>query len=134
MYSSMSASFIAPSPIARRAEKPVPTPKSMRPGARPFNVANARGDAVRGHEHAGAEADLRGLHRRRRHRDEGVGGDHLRVVEPGVREAELLGALRRLPRVAGAGDTDAEIHQRLPFSRAAHSIALCHHRGTEDTE
>ena len=37
----MSASFIAPSPIARRAEKPVPTPKSMRPGARPFNVANA---------------------------------------------------------------------------------------------
>ena len=41
IYSSISASFIAPSPIARRAEKPVPTPKSIRPGASPFNVANA---------------------------------------------------------------------------------------------
>ncbi len=37
----MSASFIAPNPIARRAENPVPTPKSMRPGARPFSVAKA---------------------------------------------------------------------------------------------
>ncbi len=37
----MSASFIAPSPIARRAEKPVPTPKSIRPGANWLSVANA---------------------------------------------------------------------------------------------
>ena len=37
----MSASFMAPRPMARRAEKPVPTPKSMRPGARPFSVAKA---------------------------------------------------------------------------------------------
>ena len=35
----MSASFIAPSPIARRAENPVPTPKSIRPGASRFKVA-----------------------------------------------------------------------------------------------
>ena len=28
-------------PIARRAEKPVPMPKSMRPGASPLSVANA---------------------------------------------------------------------------------------------
>jgi hypothetical protein len=39
--SSISASFIAPRPIARRAEKPVPTPKSIRPGARPLSVAKA---------------------------------------------------------------------------------------------
>jgi hypothetical protein len=32
---------MAPSPIARRAEKPVPTPKSMRPGAIAFRVAKA---------------------------------------------------------------------------------------------
>ena len=37
----MSASLTAPSPIARRAEKPVPMPKSIRPGASPFNVAKA---------------------------------------------------------------------------------------------
>src|SRR3954469_5833469 len=41
MYSSISASFIAPRPIARRAENPVPTPKSIRPGASPFSVAKA---------------------------------------------------------------------------------------------
>src|SRR6266446_6196043 len=41
MYSSISASLTAPRPIARRAEKPVPMPKSMRPGASPFQVANA---------------------------------------------------------------------------------------------
>src|SRR5579863_7025195 len=41
MYSSMSASFIAPRPMARRAEKPVPTPKSMRLGAMPLRVAKA---------------------------------------------------------------------------------------------
>jgi hypothetical protein len=41
MYSSMSANFIAPSPIARRAENPVPTPKSIRPGARKLSVAKA---------------------------------------------------------------------------------------------
>ena len=37
-----SASFIAESPIARRAEKPVPTPKSIRPGAIAFKVAKAQ--------------------------------------------------------------------------------------------
>ena len=37
----MSASFIAPSPMARRAENPVPTPKSIRPGAMALSVANA---------------------------------------------------------------------------------------------
>src|SRR5258708_6129037 len=41
MYSSISASLTAPSPIARRAEKPVPMPKLMRPGASPFKVAKA---------------------------------------------------------------------------------------------
>src|SRR6266567_3433538 len=41
MYSSISASLMALSPMARRAEKPVPMPKSMRPGASPLSVANA---------------------------------------------------------------------------------------------
>ena len=40
VYSAMSASFIAPRPIARRALKPVPTPKSIRPGASAFSVAS----------------------------------------------------------------------------------------------
>ena len=37
----MSLTLIAPKPIARRAVKPVPTPKSMRPGASWFSVASA---------------------------------------------------------------------------------------------
>src|SRR6516164_6757663 len=41
MYSSMSASLIAPSPIARLPVKPVPTPKSIRPGANLFSEAKA---------------------------------------------------------------------------------------------
>ena len=37
----MSFSRIAPSPIARRPVKPVPTPKSIRPGASLFSEAKA---------------------------------------------------------------------------------------------
>ena len=37
----LSFTFIAPKPIARRAVKPVPKPKSMRPGASWFSVASA---------------------------------------------------------------------------------------------
>ena len=37
----MSASLTAPSPIARRPVKPVPTPKSIRPGANLFSEAKA---------------------------------------------------------------------------------------------
>ena len=37
----MSASLTAPSPIARRPVNPVPTPKSIRPGANLFNEAKA---------------------------------------------------------------------------------------------
>jgi len=40
-YSSISESFIAPSPIARRPVKPVPTPKSIRPGANLLSEAKA---------------------------------------------------------------------------------------------
>ncbi len=37
----MSASLTAPSPIARRPVKPVPMPKSIRPGASPLSEAKA---------------------------------------------------------------------------------------------
>ena len=37
----MSLILMAPKPMARRAVKPVPTPKSMRPGARLLSVASA---------------------------------------------------------------------------------------------
>ncbi len=37
----MSASLTAPSPIARRPVKPVPTPKSIRPGASLLSEAKA---------------------------------------------------------------------------------------------
>jgi hypothetical protein len=40
-YPSMSASLIAPSPIARLPVKPVPIPKSIRPGANLFSEAKA---------------------------------------------------------------------------------------------
>src|SRR5712671_6649679 len=110
MYSSMSASLTAPRPIARRAEKPVPMPKSMRPGASPFNVANAfavdRRDAVRRHQEPRAEPDARGLERRRSHRDKALAGDHLRVEEPGMGKAEFLGPLGQFPGVARGRDAD----------------------------
>ena len=41
MYSFMSASFTGPSPIVRRAVKPVEMPKSIRPGASAFRDASA---------------------------------------------------------------------------------------------
>ena len=37
----MSLTLIAPNPMARRAVKPVPMPKSMRPGASWLSVASA---------------------------------------------------------------------------------------------
>ena len=40
-YSSKSANLTAPSPIARRPVNPVPTPKSIRPGANLFSDAKA---------------------------------------------------------------------------------------------
>ena len=113
----MSASFIAPSPMARRAEKPVPTPKSIRPGAMPFSVAKALAvtAAMR------FDGTSTPVPRRMRevfiaaaaHRDEAIGGDHLRVEEPGMGEAQFLGALRELPRIVRRGDADAEIHAHL---------------------
>ena len=61
MYSSISSSFIAPSPIARRPVKPVPTPKSIRPGASLFSEAKALAVTaampVRRDQHPGAEPD-----------------------------------------------------------------------------
>ena len=74
-YSSMSASFTGPRPIVRRAVKPVPMPKSMRPGASAFRRASAARrhwrDAVRRDQHAGGEPDpRRSASPRARHGDE----------------------------------------------------------------
>ena len=74
-----------------------------------------RCDAVGRDQHAGAELDARGLHRRRRHGDERIGTQHLRVEEPGVGEAKLLGAAHQAPGVGGGGDGDAELHAVRPF-------------------
>ena len=118
----MSASFIAPSPIARRAENPVPTPKSIRPGASPFRVAKALAvTAARRFDGTSTPVPSRifevftaaaAIETKR------VGGDHLRVEEPGMGKAQFLGALRDLPRIRCGRDADAEIHGAtlVPFA------------------
>jgi hypothetical protein len=60
-------------------------------------IGRRRGDAIGRHKHAGTETDTRSLHGCGTHGDEAVGGNHLCVEEPGVCEAEFLGALRELP-------------------------------------
>ena len=57
------------------------------------------GDAVGGNENAGAETDARGFYRRRAHGNEAIGAEHLRVVEPSMREAEFFRALDGFPTV-----------------------------------
>jgi hypothetical protein len=100
----------------------------MRPGASWFSVASAlaghRRDAVGRHQHAGAEPDLLGVHRRRAHGDEAVGAQHLGVVEPGVAEAELLGALHDLAVVRRRRQGDAEVHGRSRQTSARVSMIL----------
>ncbi len=89
------------------------------------------GDPVGGNQHAGAKADARGLHRRGAHRHETVGGDHLGVEEPRVREAELLCPLRQSPGIRRRGDADAELHAvppqhywAAPWARARYRTRL----------
>src|SRR6516164_4260470 len=70
-----------------------------------------RGKAVRGDwhnpirwdQHAGAEPDPIGLHGGGTHRDEDVGAQHLRVIEPGGAEASILRALDGFQESAGVG-------------------------------
>ena len=73
-------------------------------------VGGDRGDAVGGDQHAGAEADAAGLDRGGAHGDEAVGAQHLGVVEPGMGEAEFLGAFDGLPAIRRGGEGDAEFH------------------------
>ena len=73
-------------------------------------------DAVGGHEHPRTEPDAARLGRGQGHRDKDVGAEHLRVVEPGVREPQLLSALRNLPAVNARSDPDSELHRRCPPS------------------
>src|SRR5204862_6755984 len=100
-------------------------------------VGGDRGDAVGGHQPAGAEDDLRGVSRGDRHRDEHVGAEHLRVVVPGVGEAEPLGALSDLPRIHAGSEGDAEVHGAGPYQRRAGSSSTRHavqSSGTSATE
>ena len=75
-----------------------------------------RRDAVGWDQHAGAQANARGLDRRRAHGDEAVRAEHLRVVEPGMGEAEILRPLRQLPRVGRGCHGYSELHVTLPTS------------------
>jgi hypothetical protein len=59
---------------------------------------------------AGAEPDPIGLHGGGAHRDEDVGAQHLRVIEPSGAEARILRALDGFPGIRGRGERDAEIH------------------------
>jgi hypothetical protein len=78
------------------------------------SVGGDRGEPVRRDQDAGREADAGGLHRRRRHRHERVGGEHLRVVEPGAVKAQFLGATHDPPAIRVGGQGDREAHLFLP--------------------
>jgi hypothetical protein len=73
-------------------------------------VGGDRRDPIRRHEDAGPDLDAARALGRERHGDEDVGTQELRVVEPGVREAELFGAPDGLPGVDAGGEGDAEVH------------------------
>ncbi len=72
-----------------------------------------RRDPVRRDQHAGAELDLGGVHRRRRHRHEDIGVQQLRVVEPRMGKAHFLGAFDHLP-VVGRGRKLNPVFQLRP--------------------
>ena len=73
-------------------------------------VGGDGGDAVGRDEDAGAEMDARGLHGAGGHGDERVRAEHLRVVEPGMVEAEFLRPPDQAPGIRGGGNGDAEFH------------------------
>ena len=72
-------------------------------------------NTVGGDQHAGGEPDPIGLHGGGTHRDEDVGAQHLRVIEPGGAEASILRALDGFPGIRGRGERDAEIHYLSSF-------------------
>ena len=104
----------ARAPCVRRAVKPVEMPKSMRPGASAFSVASALAatGAMRfdGISTPVASRIVDVCTAAARHRDEELGVEELRVVEPGARVAQLLGALDDLPGVRGGRQEDAVVH------------------------
>ena len=90
-------------PIVLRPVKPVPTPSIARPGASRLIVAiecavtgSIRFDGI---ADAGRELDALGVLGRHRHADVDVAVEHLRIVEPGLREAVILGDDQILPSV-----------------------------------
>src|SRR5690349_21092995 len=113
----MSLTLMAPKPIARRAVKPVPMPKSMRPGASWFSVASALA-ATGAMRFDGTSTPvprrIRLIHGRCAHGDEAIGAQHLSIVEPGMGEAELLGFLGDPPGICGRWQGDAEINSFPP--------------------
>ncbi len=77
-------------------------------------IGGHRSDAVRRDQHAGAEPDSAGLQRGGRHRDERIGAQHLRVVEPGAGKAQFLGAPHDPPGFGVGRDRDRELHGLSP--------------------
>ena len=87
-------------------------------------IGGDRRDAIGRHQHAGAEADAARVDRRRAHGDEAIGTQHLGVVEPGMREAQFLGALRQLPGIRRRRQGDAEIHGLLSVQVSARAASM----------
>src|SRR5215475_10227818 len=55
-----------------------------------------------------------GVDRRGSHSHEGIGIEHLGIVEPGVRKAQLLSTFHDLPGVGCGRDGDTKIHGVAP--------------------
>src|SRR5262249_50398488 len=82
-----------------------------------------RRDPVGRHQDAGADRDASGVGGGERPGDGAVGAQELGVVQPRVREAELLGALDGLPGEGGGGERDPEIHATAYLSLARNPVS-----------
>src|SRR5262249_11328274 len=87
-------------------------------------VRRHRRDPVGRHQDAGADRDAPRVGGGERHGDEDVSAEQLRVVEPRMREAELLGALDRRPGVGGGSECDPEVHAAAYLSLARNPVSL----------
>ena len=69
-------------------------------------------DPIGGNRDAGRQLDVLGMLGRQRHRDVDVAVEHLRVIEPALREAMVLGDDEVFPGVGFGWVGDCEFHRR----------------------